>query len=157
MAFFVRRNLQIDGSRLDCHWLFVERNRPLCRILSLDGGVSRSDEHCGCSEYCRFDTYRAGTFSWPRHPDIFHFRDTFAFAVLFCLPAFWRQPVGTAEGNLFVVNRNLIEALALFTLLFIHEKGLWNLRAGGYFKRETKPEGLSRNREAHPVIRDAKH
>ena len=41
----------------------------------------------------------------------------------FAYPPFGGNLFGTAEGNLFIVNRNLIEALALFTLLFIHEKG----------------------------------
>lgn len=41
----------------------------------------------------------------------------------FAYPPFSGDLFGAAEGNLYIVNKNLIEALALVTLLFIKEKG----------------------------------
>ncbi|MCD6354679.1 MAG: DoxX family protein [Prolixibacteraceae bacterium] len=41
----------------------------------------------------------------------------------FAYPPFGGSLIGSTEGNLFIVNRNLIEALALVVLLFIKEKG----------------------------------
>lgn len=67
----------------------------------------------------------------------------------FAYPPFGGNLFGTAEGNLFIVNRNLIEALALFTLLFIHEKG-FGIYALKIFKKETKPEGTAETTETQP-------
>ncbi|MBT3382379.1 MAG: DoxX family protein [Prolixibacteraceae bacterium] len=41
----------------------------------------------------------------------------------FAYPPFGGSIMGPVEGNLFIVNKNLIEALALLTLLFLNEKG----------------------------------
>ncbi len=41
----------------------------------------------------------------------------------FAYPPFGGSITGSVEGNLFIVNKNLIEALALILLLFIKEKG----------------------------------
>ena len=41
----------------------------------------------------------------------------------FAYPPFGSSLLGLAEGNLYIVNKNLIEALALIVLLFIKEKG----------------------------------
>ncbi len=41
----------------------------------------------------------------------------------FAYPPFGGSLFGTAEGNLYIVNKNFIEALALIALLFVKEKG----------------------------------
>lgn len=73
----------------------------------------------------------------------------------FAYPPFGGSLLGGAEGNLYIVNKNLIEALALALLFFVEEKG-YGLHAMKWFssKKEnksdlekTEPAGTSR-REA---------
>ncbi len=64
----------------------------------------------------------------------------------FAYPPFGGSIMGPVEGNLFIVNKNLIEALALILLLVIKEKG-YGLYAINWFKTKKttaeKPEETS--------------
>jgi uncharacterized membrane protein YphA (DoxX/SURF4 family) len=53
----------------------------------------------------------------------------------FAYPPFGGSLFGNAEGNLFIVNKNLIESLALAALIVIKEKG-WGLYDLRHFRRE---------------------
>ncbi len=62
--------------------------------------------------------------------------------------------MGSIEGNLFIVNRNLIEALALLTFFFLKEKGyglyslkLWSVKTKSKPLAEDKKEQYSSRRE----------
>lgn len=54
----------------------------------------------------------------------------------FAYPPFWGTASTGTEGNLFLVNRNLIEALALALLLFAGEKGYGLYGLAGIFKKK---------------------
>jgi uncharacterized membrane protein YphA (DoxX/SURF4 family) len=58
----------------------------------------------------------------------------------FAYPPFGGNIFGSAEGNLFLVNKNLIEALALLTLLFVKEKGFGIFALGFFTKRKKTDE-----------------
>jgi len=55
----------------------------------------------------------------------------------FAYPPFGGSLLGPVEGNLYIINKNFIEALALITLLFIKEKG-YGLYALKFFSIKTK-------------------
>lgn len=55
----------------------------------------------------------------------------------FAYPPFGGSLLGPVEGNLYIINKNFIEALALITLLFIKEKG-YGLYALKFFSFKTK-------------------
>lgn len=61
-------------------------------------------------------------------------------------PPFGGTILSTVEGNLFLVNRNLIEALALTLLLFINEKG-FGLYALAFFKLKKHDSESQQNTE----------
>ncbi len=67
----------------------------------------------------------------------------------FAYPPFGGNMFGAAEGNLYIVNKNLIESLALITLIFIKEKG-WGIFALPIFSRENKPADSSEVQQIHP-------
>jgi uncharacterized membrane protein YphA (DoxX/SURF4 family) len=67
----------------------------------------------------------------------------------FAYPPFGGNLFGAAEGNLYIVNKNLIESLALITLIFIKEKG-WGIFALPIFSRENKPADSSEVQQIHP-------
>jgi len=56
----------------------------------------------------------------------------------FAYPPFGGNLFGTAEGNLYIVNKNLIESLALAVLFFMKEKG-FGIEALGLFSGKRKP------------------
>ena len=61
----------------------------------------------------------------------------------FAHPPFGGSLLGGAEGNLYIINKNIIEALALVVLLFLNEKGygLYGLKIFSTKKKtEEKPE-----------------
>ena len=58
----------------------------------------------------------------------------------FAYPPFGASIMGPAEGNLFIVNKNLIEALALLVLLFMKEKG-YGIYALRLFHKEKEASG----------------
>ncbi|MCG6187298.1 DoxX family membrane protein [Maribellus maritimus] len=55
----------------------------------------------------------------------------------FAYPPFGGSIFGSTEGNLFIVNKNLIEALALVVLLVVKEKG-YGIYALKFFQKENK-------------------
>jgi len=55
----------------------------------------------------------------------------------FAYPPFGGSIMGPVEGNLFIVNKNLIEALALIVLILLNEKG-YGLHALNWFKRKNE-------------------
>jgi len=57
----------------------------------------------------------------------------------FAYPPFGGNLFGAAEGTLYIVNKNLIEALALVTLIFINEKG-FGIYGLPVFKRKIKTD-----------------
>ncbi len=57
----------------------------------------------------------------------------------FAYPPFGGSIFGSAEGNLFIVNKNLIEALALIVLLVVKEKG-YGIYALKIFQKREKEE-----------------
>lgn len=57
----------------------------------------------------------------------------------FAYPPFGGSLFGSAEGNLFIVNKNLIEALALVTLLVIREKGFGLYALNLFAGKKEKP------------------
>jgi len=61
----------------------------------------------------------------------------------FAYPPFGGSLLGSAEGNLYIVNKNLIEALALLVLLFIKEKsyGLYALKMFSFKKKSSADSG----------------
>ncbi len=61
----------------------------------------------------------------------------------FAYPPFGGSLLGPVEGNLYIINKNFIEALALITLLFIKEKG-YGLYALNSFHFIQKPGKASR-------------
>ncbi|MDO8952565.1 MAG: hypothetical protein Q7U86_08060 [Draconibacterium sp.] len=67
----------------------------------------------------------------------------------FAYPPFGGNLFGAAEGNLYIVNKNLIESLALITLIFIKEKG-WGIFALPIFSRESKPAESAEVGQIHP-------
>jgi len=67
----------------------------------------------------------------------------------FAYPPFGGNLFGAAEGNLYIVNKNLIESLALITLIFIKEKG-WGIFALPIFSIENKPANSSEVKQIHP-------
>jgi len=67
----------------------------------------------------------------------------------FAYPPFGGNLFGAAEGNLYIVNKNLIESLALITLIFIREKG-WGIFALPIFSRENKLGDSSEVQQIHP-------
>jgi len=60
----------------------------------------------------------------------------------FAYPPFGGTLLGGAEGNLYIVNKNLVEALAMLTLLFIQERGwgLYGIKIFSGSKKEIKEE-----------------
>jgi uncharacterized membrane protein YphA (DoxX/SURF4 family)/phosphoheptose isomerase len=67
----------------------------------------------------------------------------------FAYPPFGGNLFGAAEGNLYIVNKNLIESLALITLIFIREKG-WGIFALPIFSRESKTADSTKVQQIHP-------
>lgn len=67
----------------------------------------------------------------------------------FAYPPFGGNLFGAAEGNLYIVNKNLIESLALVTLIFIREKG-WGIFALPIFSRESKTADSTEVQQIHP-------
>ena len=67
----------------------------------------------------------------------------------FAYPPFGGNLFGAAEGNLYIVNKNLIESLALVTLIFIREKG-WGIFALPIFSRESKTADSAEVQQIHP-------
>ena len=67
----------------------------------------------------------------------------------FAYPPFGGNLFGAAEGNLYIVNKNLIESLALVTLIFIREKG-WGIFALSIFSRESKTADSTEVQQIHP-------
>ena len=72
----------------------------------------------------------------------------------FAYPPFGSSFMGSIEGNLFIVNRNLIEALALLTFFFLKEKGyglynikLWTVKRKSKLSTEYKKEQYTSRRE----------
>jgi uncharacterized membrane protein YphA (DoxX/SURF4 family) len=70
----------------------------------------------------------------------------------FAYPPFGGNIFGSTEGNLYIVNRNFIEAAALLVLIFLKEKG-YGIYALSFFRKEikneeSKPEVSSSRREA---------
>lgn len=61
----------------------------------------------------------------------------------FAYPPFGGSIFGPAEGNLFIVNKNLIEAMALVVLVFLNEKG-YGIHALKWFikKNEMAPKAV---------------
>ena len=59
----------------------------------------------------------------------------------FAYPPFGGSLTGPLEGNLYIINRNFIEALALITLLFIKEKG-YGLYALDFFSFKKKTDEI---------------
>lgn len=57
----------------------------------------------------------------------------------FAYPPFGGSLLGQVEGNLYIINKNFIEALALITLLFMKEKG-YGLYALNFFSLKKKSE-----------------
>ena len=57
----------------------------------------------------------------------------------FAYPPFGGDIFGSAEGNLFIVNKNLIEALALMIIVLLKEKG-YGIYALPIFKKNAKGE-----------------
>jgi len=72
----------------------------------------------------------------------------------FAYPPFGGLQMGAVEGNVFVVNRNLIEALALITLFFLKEKG-FGIHALPYFLPKKKTEQAIENENAVSSRREA--
>ena len=64
----------------------------------------------------------------------------------FAYPPFGGSIMGPAEGNLYLVNKNLIEAMALIVLLFIKEKG-YGLFALKIFSLKKKSDDSSEEKE----------
>ena len=62
----------------------------------------------------------------------------------FAYPPFGGSLTGSIEGNLFVVNKNLIEALALLIFIFSREKG-FGLYALNFFKIKKPDAGVADN------------
>ena len=58
----------------------------------------------------------------------------------FAYPPFGGSILGGAEGNLFIVNKNFIEALALVMLLFINEKGYGLYALKWFSPKKTIPD-----------------
>jgi uncharacterized membrane protein YphA (DoxX/SURF4 family) len=74
----------------------------------------------------------------------------------FAYPPFGGSLMNGLEGNLFIVNKNLIEALALFVLLFLNDKG-WGFYALPIFskKQSTKmSEEPSQNNSRREAIKN---
>ncbi|QGY44033.1 hypothetical protein GM418_10295 [Maribellus comscasis] len=76
----------------------------------------------------------------------------------FAYPPFGGSIFGSAEGNLFIVNKNLIEALALVVLLVVKEKG-YGIYALKFFqkgnkKSETVPESESAQNSRREAIKN---
>jgi uncharacterized membrane protein YphA (DoxX/SURF4 family)/phosphoheptose isomerase len=67
----------------------------------------------------------------------------------FAYPPFGGNLFGAAEGNLYIVNKNLIESLALVTLIFIREKG-WGIFALPIFSRESKTADSTEVQQIQP-------
>ncbi len=57
----------------------------------------------------------------------------------FAYPPFGGDIFGSAEGNLFIVNKNLIEALALMLIVLLKEKG-YGIYALPFFNKKVKKE-----------------
>ncbi|MFW6277686.1 MAG: DoxX family membrane protein, partial [Prolixibacteraceae bacterium] len=74
----------------------------------------------------------------------------------FAYPPLGGLSMGAAEGNIFIVNKNLIEALALITLFFLKEKG-YGIYALPYFlpKKNTAQEHAVENDNAVSSRREA--
>ena len=74
----------------------------------------------------------------------------------FAYPPFGGLQMGAVEGNTFIVNRNLIEALALLTLFFMKGRG-YGIYALPYFypKKKTKPEMVPEEKERISSRREA--
>jgi len=64
----------------------------------------------------------------------------------FAYPPFGGSLLSGVEGNLYIVNKNMVEALAMLTLLFVQEKG-WGLHA---LKTFTKQKKKIREEEKQP-------
>ena len=60
----------------------------------------------------------------------------------FAYPPFGGDIFGSAEGNLFIVNKNLIEALALLVIVLLKEKG-YGIYALPFFKKNAKSEEIT--------------
>lgn len=69
----------------------------------------------------------------------------------FAYPPFGGDIFGSAEGNLYIVNKNLIEALALLVIFFLKEKG-YGIFAFSYIKTKLKtnePLPVDENNSVH--------
>lgn len=71
----------------------------------------------------------------------------------FAYPPFGGSLLSGAEGNLYLVNKNLVEALGMLTLFAIQEKG-WGLRGLKIFSR-TKAETQSEEKQPDNTRREA--
>ncbi|HKL32958.1 MAG TPA: DoxX family protein [Tangfeifania sp.] len=74
----------------------------------------------------------------------------------FAYPPLGGLNMGAAEGNIFIVNKNLIEALALITLFFLKEKG-YGIYALPYFlpKKKTEQEQIPNENKVVSSRREA--
>ena len=74
----------------------------------------------------------------------------------FAYPPFGGSVLGGAEGNLYIVNKNLIEALVMLTLFFIHEKGwgLYGLKIFSVQKKEKEDEPASADTSRREVLKN---
>lgn len=60
----------------------------------------------------------------------------------FAYPPFGGSLMGGSEGNLYIVNKNLIEALALVVLFFLNDKG-WGLYGLSFFSKNKRQGFIS--------------
>lgn len=74
----------------------------------------------------------------------------------FAYPPFGGLQMGGVEGNTFIVNRNMIEALSLLTLFFLKGRG-YGIYALPYFypKKKMKPERVPEEKERISSRREA--
>jgi len=72
----------------------------------------------------------------------------------FAHPPFGGSLMGGAEGNLYIVNKNLIEALALVVFIFLKDKG-YGLYATQLFSFKKRTEGKSEENEPDNSRREA--
>ena len=68
----------------------------------------------------------------------------------FAYPPFGGDIFGSAEGSLYIVNKNLIEALALITIFFLKEKG-YGLYALSIFQSKKKTAEITSEEEQKEI------